>query len=143
MEDLSLHILDIAENSIRAGARNVDIRLVENKNNTMLILEIEDDGTGMDEETLKDAMNPFFTTKGGKKFGLGLSLLSQSAQEAGGNVTVKKRAVKGTKIIATFDKSNIDIKPTGDINETMRVLRASHPEINFSFKHVIKNGDTA
>ena len=143
MEDLSLHILDIAENSIRAGARNVDIRLVEHKNNTVLILEIEDDGTGMDEETLKNAMNPFFTTKDGKKFGLGLSLLSQSAQEAGGNMTVEKRAIKGTKIIATFDKSNIDIKPTGDIKETMRILKTSHPEINFSFEHVIKNGDTA
>jgi signal transduction histidine kinase len=141
MEDLSLHILDIAENSLRAGAKNVDIRLVEYKNNSILVLEIEDDGIGMDEEILKNAQNPFFTTKNGKKFGLGLSLLSQSAKEAGGNMTVERREVQGTKIRATFDKNNIDIKPIGDINETMRVLIASYPDVVFSFNHIIKNGE--
>ena len=141
MEDLSLHILDIAENSLRAGARNVDIIMVEHKSNNTLILEIEDDGTGMDEETLKNAMNPFFTTKNGKKFGLGLALLSQAAEQAGGNMRVEKRTVKGTKITATFYKNNIDMKPIGDINTTMRVLKASHPEVNLSYEHIIKNGD--
>jgi signal transduction histidine kinase len=143
MEDLSLHILDIVENSLRAGARNVDTRLVEHKKNNILILEIEDDGSGMDQETLKDAINPFFTTKTGKKFGLGLPLLSQASEETGGNTRIEKGAVKGTKIIATFRKDNIDMKPIGDINATIRVLKASYPEVNFSFKHVIENGDSA
>lgn len=143
MEDLSLHILDIVENSLRAGARNVDIRLVEYKDDNMLILRIEDDGNGMDEKTLKNAMDPFFTTKEGKKFGLGLALLSQASREAGGNMSVEKGTVRGTKITATFSTDNIDLKPIGDINTTMRVLKASHPEVNFSFEHIIQNGDSA
>jgi signal transduction histidine kinase len=143
MEDLSLHILDIAENSLRAGAQNVVIRLVEEQNNNTIILEIEDDGTGMDEDILQNAMSPFFTTKNGKKFGLGLSLLSQASEEAGGNMRVEKRAIQGTKIIATFNKDNIDMKPVGNIEKTMRVLRVSHPEVKFSFEHVVKNEDSA
>jgi signal transduction histidine kinase len=143
MEDLSLHILDIAENSLRAGAQNVGIRLVEDNDNNTLILEIEDDGQGMDEDILKNAADPFFTTKEGKKFGLGLSLLSQAAEEAGGMMRVEKRAVKGTRIVATFNRDNIDMKPVGNIHKTMRVLKASHPEVNFSFYHIIKNGGSA
>lgn len=143
MEDLSLHILDIAENSLRAGAQNVNIKLVENKNNNTLILEIVDDGKSMDEDTLKYAANPFFTTKKEKKFGLGLSLLAQATEEVGGNMIVEKRQDDTTRVIATFNKNNIDLKPIGNINRTMRVLRASHPEVNFSFEHIIDNGDTA
>jgi signal transduction histidine kinase len=139
MEDLSLHIMDIAENSLRAGARNIEIRLIE-ENNT-LIIEIEDDGQGMDEKTLQNALNPFFTTKNGKKFGLGLSLLAQASQEAGGTMRIEKRKSKGTKIIASFKTDHIDIKPLGDINKTLRVLKATHPEVNFSFEHTIKDGD--
>jgi signal transduction histidine kinase len=143
MEDLSLHILDIAENSLRAGATSVDIKLVEYKNDSTLMLQIEDDGVGMDEQTLKNALNPFFTTKDTKKFGLGLSLLSQACEEAGGQLRVEKGKIRGTKITATFNKDNIDIKPLGNINETMMVLRAAYPEVNFSFEHVTKNGESA
>ena len=140
MEDLSLHILDIVENSLRAGAKNVDIRLVEYKNENKLTLEIEDDGIGMDEETLKNAMNPYHTTKDGKKFGLGLSLLAQAADETGGNLRLEKGVLRGTRIIATFNSDNIDMKPLGNINQTMLVLRASHPDVNFSFEYLTKNG---
>jgi signal transduction histidine kinase len=135
MEDLSLHILDIAENSLRAGAQNVSIRLVEDENDHALILEIEDDGKGMDDDTLKNAADPFFTTKAGKRFGLGLSLLSQASEAAGGSMKVERRTGTGTRIVATFDKDNIDIKPLGNIDKTMRVLKTSHPEVNFSFEH--------
>ena len=140
MEDLSLHILDIAENSIRAHAENVKIKLVESENNDLLVLEIEDDGTGMDDETLKNAGDPFYTTKKGKKFGLGLALLSQACEETGGNMRIEKVGSKGTRIIATFFKKNIDMKPIGNIAETMRVLKISYPKILFSFEHVIENG---
>jgi signal transduction histidine kinase len=140
MEDLSLHIMDIAENSLRAGAQNIEIKLIED--NTILILEIKDDGKGIIEEKLDNAMNPFFTTKKGKKFGLGLSLLSQASEETGGRLRIEKRKTKGTKIIASFNKDNIDMKPIGNINKTMRVLQASHPEVNFSFEYVTKNGES-
>ncbi len=139
MEDLSLHILDIAENSLRAGAEHIEIRLLENKDEHTLTLEIEDDGTGMDEKTLQQAANPFFTTKDGKKFGIGLSLLSQASEDAGGKMRIEKGKDRGVKITATFHTDNIDIKPTGDIDKTVRVLRATHPQVNLSFEHIIKD----
>ena len=137
MEDLSLHIMDIVENSLRAGAENIDVKLIEDNN--LLILEIEDDGKGMNNDIIKNAANPFFTTKDSKKFGLGLSLLSQACAETGGHMKIEKKENKGTRIITTFNKDNIDMKPIGDINKTMRVLKAAHPDINFSYEYVIKN----
>lgn len=136
MEDLSLHVMDIAENSLRAGAENIYIRLLENTN--ILTLEIEDDGAGMADEILENAKNPFFTTRKGKKFGFGLSLLSQASEEAGGNMKIEKGKEKGIKITATFDKNNVDIKPIGNIEKTIRVLKAAHPEVNISFEYILK-----
>ncbi|MCL4550212.1 MAG: ATP-binding protein [Bacteroidetes bacterium] len=141
MEDLSLHILDIAENSLNAGAQNIRVLLIE-KNET-LILEIDDDGKGMNEDILSKANNPFFTTKEGKKIGLGLAFLSQAAEETGGNLKIERRTEKGIRIIACFNKNNIDMKPLGDIKKTMRVLKASHPEVNFVFEHIVEQGDPA
>lgn len=141
MEDLSLHILDIAENSLNAGAKNIRVKLVE-KYET-LILEIEDDGKGMDEDILLKAKDPFFTTKKGKRVGLGIPFLSQAAEETGGNLKIERRTEKGIRITACFNKNNIDMKPFGDIKKTMRVLKASHPEINFVFEQIVEKGDTA
>ena len=95
MEDLSLHILDVVENSIRAGASEVNVRLTENRAADLLILEIGDDGEGMDEATAKRCVDPFYTTKSGKKVGLGLPFRSQSAEEAGGELVVKTAKGKG------------------------------------------------
>ena len=133
MEDLSLHILDIADNSLRAGAENIDIRLVENHTEHTLVLEIEDDGRGMDEETLRNATSPFFSTKDRKKFGIGLSLLSQAAEDTGGKMTIEAGKERGIKITATFQTDHADMKPLGDIRKTMRLLSFTHPEVNFSF----------
>ncbi|MBC8401095.1 MAG: ATP-binding protein [Candidatus Marinimicrobia bacterium] len=137
MEDLSLHILDIVENSLRAGARTVAIRLVENKHDDILRLEIEDDGSGMDDNVLKQASNPFYSTKEGKKIGLGLALLSQAAEETGGSIAIQTNNANGTRIIACFHSSNIDMKPIGDIAATIQVLTTAYPEVNFSFKRII------
>ena len=86
MEDLSLHVLDVAENSLTAGADRVQIRVTEETTEGILTLEIEDNGRGMDEETVKQAVDPFYTTKPSKRVGLGLAMLSQSAKEAGGEL---------------------------------------------------------
>jgi signal transduction histidine kinase len=141
LEDISLHILDIAENSLNAGAKNINIRLFSKKQ--LLILEIKDDGTGMNEEQIQKARNPFFTTKAGKKFGLGLSLLSQAAEETGGNLKIEKNNENGIRLTASFYKNNIDMKPLGNIQKTLRVLKASHPEVNFTFDEIVEQGDNA
>ena len=136
MEDISLHILDIAENSIRAKARNVDIMLAEDKNNDLLTLTIKDDGEGMDDKTKAYAVNPFFSTKKGKKVGLGLAFLSHSAEEAGGAMKVESEPGKGTKVTATFKLGHIDRKPFGNLNETIKCLQVTHPEINITFNKI-------
>jgi signal transduction histidine kinase len=139
MEDLSLHILDIVDNSLRAGAENVAIRLREDLEAHTLILEIEDDGPGMDDETLQHAMSPFFTTKGGKKFGIGLSLLCQSAEDTGGTMRLERAQERGIKLTAIFHTNHADMKPLGNIAKTVRLLRFTHPEVNFSFEHVFQD----
>lgn len=137
MEDLSLHILDIAENSIRAKSRAVKIALVEDRKRDLLTLQVTDDGEGMDERERLESGSPFFTTKHGKQVGLGLSLLAQSAQEAGGHLEIESQKGRGTTVTATFQLTHIDRKPFGSIQQTMRCLEASHPEIAFRFTHTV------
>ena len=136
MEDVSLHILDIVENALRAGAKNVAVRLAEGKREDRLVLEVTDDGEGMDEETRRRSLDPFFTTKPSKRVGLGLPLLAQSAEEAGGTLEVQSAPGKGTKVIATFGLSHIDRRPLGDIEQTLHCLKATHPEVCFRFESV-------
>ncbi len=142
MEDFSLHIFDVVENSIRANARKVEIRLTENTAKDLLVLEIGDDGVGMDEAMKRQCLDPFFTTKKGKGVGLGLSLLAQSFEEAGGKLLVETTIGKGTKVIGTCQLSHIDRRPLGNIEGTVRCLKETHPEIEFlyEFVKIIDNG---
>jgi len=134
MEDLSLHILDIVENSLRAHARTVEIRLIHDRQEDFLTLEITDDGEGMDEAELKRATDPFFSTKEGKRTGLGLAFLAQAAEEAEGDLKVESRKGGGTKVIASFRMGHIDRKPLGDLEETVKCLKATHPEVDFRYE---------
>ena len=135
MEDLSLHILDVAENAVRANAQKVAIRIREEKNKHLLTLYIEDDGDGMDEETVEKALNPFFTTKEGKKTGLGLSLLAQAAQQTEGSFKVDSKQGQGTKITAVFKRDHPDMKPVGDVLQTIATLVTGYPQIQFIYDY--------
>jgi len=135
MEDLSLHILDIAENSVAAQASKIEIRLRENKKKDLLSVEIIDNGVGMDEETKKKALDPFFTSKKVRRFGLGLSLLSESAKAANGHLTIKSEKGKGTRVRADFQYSHIDRKPLGDLGQTIITLVIGNPDINIIYVH--------
>jgi signal transduction histidine kinase len=139
MYDLSLHILDIVENSISALATKIAVLITEDRQKDRLIIEIKDNGLGMDEEHIKMAQDPFFTTNPEKKVGLGLALFAQAAQESGGSLRITSEADGGTWVEAIFGLRHIDRKPLGDMNETMRVLRATHPEIVFEYRYEIKN----
>ena len=107
----------------------------EDRSADRLHILIEDDGRGMDRETLNAAEDPFFSTKNGKPFGLGLSLFAQAARESGGAMQVDSQPGGGTKIRAQFGLTHPDRKPLGDVEKTMVVLQASHPEIEFSFDY--------
>jgi len=140
MEDLSLHILDIVENSIEAKATRIFISIDQDMKNDLLVIEIKDNGKGMNREILKKAVNPFFTTRNTRKVGLGLSLLKQATRECGGTFKIKSEISKGTSIKAIFQNSHIDRKPLGDLNATLVTLIAAHPEINFIVD--FKNAET-
>jgi len=135
MEDLSLHILDIVENSIRAKASTIEIKVVEDIEKDLLTIEIRDNGQGMDEETVKKALDPFFTTRTTRKVGLGLSLLSQAARESGGNIEIESQAGGGTRVKATFGYSHIDRKPVGNMEATLTTLIVGNPEVDFIYEH--------
>ncbi|MFB0516656.1 MAG: ATP-binding protein [Candidatus Neomarinimicrobiota bacterium] len=135
MEDLSLHILDIVENSIRAGAREVEIRVEENMAEDRLEIEIRDDGAGMDQATIKQALDPFFTTQSVRKVGLGLSLFREAARAAGGDLALQSEPGKGTRVKATFQHSHIDRQPLGDIAKSLIILIVANPEIRFQYRH--------
>lgn len=136
MKDLSLHILDICDNSIKSGATKISVKIIEDK--MTLTLEIDDNGCGMDRETLKKAISPFYSTKKTSKFGLGLSLLKQAAEATGGDLKVESEIGKGTKVTAKFFKNHIDMKPIGDINSTLVFLQKANPQIDFEFEYIEK-----
>ena len=139
MEDLSLHILDVAENSISSSAKRIEIRINEDTDKDVLTIEIKDDGKGMDEQTLKKSLDPFFTTRTTRRVGLGLPLLAQAARETGGKIELDSSPGRGTTVRATFGYSHPDRKPMGDIHETLRTLVMGHPEIDLLYEHT-RNG---
>jgi len=135
MEDLSLHILDIVENSITAGAGRIEIEITEDIEKNLLLIKIKDNGKGMDKEIIKMAYDPFFTTRTTRRIGLGIPLLAQSARESGGDISIASKKAEGTTITARFQYDHIDRKPLGDIVKTLIVLIAAHPQIDFLFEH--------
>ncbi len=135
MEDISLHLLDVAQNALAAGASRVEIRIFEEPKEDVMKIEIKDNGCGMDERAVKLALDPFYTTKPGKRVGLGLPLLAQAAREAGGGIEIQTAPGKGTAVIATFQQSHPDLKPLGDMLETMATLACAHPHVEFVFEH--------
>lgn len=135
MEDLSLHILDVVENSIDAGAKRIKIEIYEDLKLDLLKIEIVDDGKGMDKETLRKSLDPFFTTKTVRKVGLGLSLFREAARMANGDFVIRSDVDKGTKVMATFQHSHIDRKPFGDMTKTLMTLIVGHPEVRISYLH--------
>jgi len=135
MEELSMHILDIVQNSIEAGARHVQIRIDERRTEDKLSVEIVDDGAGMSEATLRQATDPFFTTRTSRRVGLGLSLLEQAAKAAGGMFRIESQPGAGTRVTAVFQDSHVDRQPLGDTGATLLVLVTGNPEVEFTYEH--------
>jgi Histidine kinase-, DNA gyrase B-, and HSP90-like ATPase len=129
VEDISLHILDIAENSVRADAKTIEITITRDRENDLLRVEVVDDGKGMDAATLARTRDPFFTTKH-KKTGLGIPLLLQAAEQTGGKLTIDSTPGKGTRVLASFGWSNVDRPAIGNMADTLMTLIAGHPELD-------------
>jgi anti-sigma regulatory factor (Ser/Thr protein kinase) len=136
MKDLSLHILDIIENSVNAGAKNIEISIKENLKDDVLILSIKDDGKGIKKDLLDKVTDPFVTTNINKKTGLGIPLLKQASDAANGKFSIESNYGYGTKITASFQNSHIDRKPIGDLVETFisAILFAPQADLIFRYK---------
>jgi hypothetical protein len=134
MKEISLHILDIVQNSLQAEASEICIEVNELINENQYRIVISDDGIGMSEEQIKNVLDPFFTTKN-KKTGLGLPLLKQHAELAGGTVSIKKGTSKGITVTATFEHENIDRQPLGDIACTLTGIIRANPGLHLTYKH--------
>jgi hypothetical protein len=131
MRDLSLHVLDIAENSVNAGATKVRIEIKEDLKEDRFILKIVDDGRGFDLRNKKE--DPFYTGKKGKRFGLGVPLLEQAVRECEGRLVITPAKGGGTAVLAEFRRSHIDLKPLGDMGSTLATLAGGRPDVDYSF----------
>ena len=139
MEDLALHILDIARNGAEAGATRIEIRVDEDPAADALRLVVADNGRGMDAATAGRALDPFFTTRQTRVVGLGLPLLRQAAEAAGGGLRVDSAPGSGTRVEAVFGLGHLDRAPLGDVETTVLVLMASHPDLDLDWTH--RRGD--
>jgi hypothetical protein len=138
MKELSLNILDVAKNSVTAGASKIEISLVTDAEG-MLTLTIKDDRCGMSEETVRNVTNPFYTTRTTRKVGMGLPLLKLAAEQSGGGLVIsssRDEITHGTELIATFNTKSIDFTPVRDIISSVCILIAGSPEIDFVFTDV-------
>lgn len=135
MKDISMHIMDILQNSIRAKADLIQLNVTEDAAADTLTLEFIDNGCGMNEETLSKVLNPFFTTRTTRKVGLGLSLLKQNAEQTGGYLDIQSRLGEGTTVKAVFGLTHWDRQPMGDLPGTVILTVSAHPEIRFIFRY--------
>lgn len=135
MEDISLHILDIAENALKAEAKKIEIYIIEDIQKDVFKIQIIDNGKGMDEKMVQSVTDPFVTTRTERRVGLGLPLLAESARMTGGEIRIKSEPGKLTAIEADFIYSSIDRKPLGDMIKTLMVLIAGNPEVDFYYFH--------
>ena len=145
MKELSLNILDIAENSLKAGASLTEISITEAGN--LFTLKIKDNGCGMTDEVKKNVLNPFYTTRTTRKVGMGIPLLKLAAEQTGGSLTISSLTEEespfshGTTVRAEFYKDHLDFTPLGDVISTVTTLIQGHPDVDFLFLHTTERGE--
>lgn len=141
MKEISLNVLDIAENSVKANATLTEI-FIDEAGDT-LTLTIKDDGCGMNEETVKSVIDPFYTTRTTRKVGLGIPLLKLACEQTGGTLSITSSVSEtdhGTTVTAVFYKNHIDFTPLGDIISSIVTLIQGHPDTDFLFRHTTDKG---
>ncbi|SDM62495.1 ATP-binding protein [Acetanaerobacterium elongatum] len=136
MQELSLNILDIVQNSVKAKASLITIRVIEDIHADTLTITIADNGCGMSEETAKAAVDPFYTTRTTRKVGLGLPFIKMAAEMTGGSFSIQSAIGVGTTVTAVFGLRHIDRMPLGDMCSTMLTLVSGSPQIDFVYTHL-------
>jgi anti-sigma regulatory factor (Ser/Thr protein kinase) len=133
--ELSLHILDVLENAVEAGATRVELRIGEDLEADRLTIEVIDNGKGMDEETLARVRDPFFTTRRTRHVGLGLPLFAAAAERCNGALHVESQVGQGTRVVATFQHSHIDRAPLGDVKGTLLAFLMTGRPVDLYYVH--------
>lgn len=141
MKDLSMHIMDIVQNSIAAKATAIKIEIIENMDEDTYTIIIEDNGIGMSREFVSTVTDPYVTTRTTRKIGLGIPLLKQNAERTGGTFSIDSEKGKGTTVKAEFIFMHPDRLPIGDIAGTIVLLCAANPKIAIQYHHVTNSGD--
>jgi hypothetical protein len=141
MKEISLHLLDIAENSVAAESKNISIHVGEDFFHDCLSACVIDDGRGMDTVTAQQVQDPFYTTRTTRNVGLGIPLLKLAAEMTDGSFSLQSDLGKGTRVEAEFRHSHIDRMPLGDLSSTFLTLLVSHPEIEWTFLYQVTDKD--
>lgn len=141
MQDLSMHIIDIVQNSIKAGATLITIIVTESPEEDLFAFSIEDNGKGMDRDTLRRVRDPFVTSRTTRKVGLGIPLLEQTCTMCEGSFNIESTLGKGTKVTASMRYSNIDRPPVGDLSGCIYMTIVTNPSIDFLFKYDFNDGE--
>ncbi len=141
MRELSLNVLDVAQNSITAGATLIEIDVAHSAKADTLSIRIADNGCGMTPEQIDQVTNPFYTTRTTRKVGLGVPLFKMAAEMTGGRFSITSEPGKGTCVESRFIPSHIDMTPLGDINATVSILIRCNPDLNFLFHRRTDTGE--
>ena len=137
MRELSLNILDVAQNSITAGASLITIEVTENTIDKTMLIGIYDNGKGMSEEQVKSVIDPFFTTRTTRKVGMGIPLFKMAAEQTGGGLEIESEIGVGTNVRASFKTDSVDFTPLGDIASTVQMLITMNTDRDFVYKHTV------
>jgi len=138
MRELSLHLLDLVQNSIEAGANKVTLEIIEDiQTMDTFVIRVTDNGRGMDEATCKNVLDPFVTTRTTRRVGLGLPLIDMSTKQCNGKLTVTSTPGCGTVVEALYQHSHLDRPPLGRIVETIRSIIIANPALDFSYCHTV------
>lgn len=140
MPDIAMHLLDIVYNSIRADASIIRIHIIDSVKEDLIICRVEDNGVGMDEETVEKVQNPFYTTRTTRDVGLGVPLFKEGALQSDGTFTLESKLNEGTTIEATYKKSHIDTPVMGDIAETLVTLIQANENIEYEVEYQWDDG---
>ena len=135
MTEISLNVLDVSENSTRAGASLVTIQVTADKAQDRLTIIIEDNGCGMSPEQVLRVTDPFYTTRTTRKVGLGIPFFKQAAESTGGSFLIESEEGRGTRVTAVFGLSHIDRMPLGDMCATIHNLIVYHPDTDFCYTY--------
>ncbi len=137
MRELSLNVLDIAQNSVSANATLIEIELTEDTKNHDLLIGIYDNGKGMTPQQVENVRDPFFTTRTTRKVGMGIPLFKFAAEMTGGKLEIESEVGVGTKVRAYFRTDHLDFTPVGDMTSTMISLITMNLHIDFLYRRKI------